>query len=348
MGREPSGRESVGAEQAGAATRHYFCTYFDRNYLTRAMALHESLLQYCPGAHLFALCMDDESFTRLSQLSLPGITLVPLAELEARDLQLLPAKSDRSQLEFYWTCGPVLISWLLSELSNGDLLWYLDADTYFFSSASPMLEEMRGHSVGLVEHRFSKKHLGRKKFGLYNVGVIAFRRDDEGLRAAQWWRSRCLEWCFDKVEATRYGDQKYLDDWPSRFCRVRVLQHKGINLAPWNVDNYILTEQQGQIVVDEQPLIFFHFHGLRELRPWLYDLNLARSGARLSRVLRRSVCGRYIRALRSHSAEGFANRTLRKHDSHASRITALAKGGARFALRLSPRSYLIIFRGRIL
>jgi hypothetical protein len=56
---------------------------------------------------------------------------------------------------------------------------------------------------------------------------------------------------------------------------VIVLQHKGANLVPWNVANYKIRKNKGYVWVDEKPLIFFHFHGLKKINAWLHNHNLA-------------------------------------------------------------------------
>src|SRR5205823_10040223 len=103
------------------------------------------------------------------------------------------------------------------------------------------------------------------------VGLMAFRNDSFGRECLEWWRERCLEWCYDRLEGDRFADQKYLDDWPTRFERVVVLQHKGAGVAPWNAMNYQICLQNGRVIVDGQPLIFYHFHGLKIINRWLYE-----------------------------------------------------------------------------
>src|ERR1051325_9889605 len=101
---------------------------------------------------------------------------------------------------------------------------------------------------------FSQQHRSREKFGIYNVGWVSFRNDARGRLVLRWWRERCVDWCFDVVEDARFGDQKYLDDWPQRFEGVHVVQHQGANLAAWNVANHLVTERDGVLFVDEVPL----------------------------------------------------------------------------------------------
>jgi hypothetical protein len=98
-------------------------------------------------------------------------------------------------------------------------------------------------------------------------------------------------------EEGRFADQKYLDDWPQRFQSVRVLQQKGANLAPWNLANHEITCSLGNVLIDTDPLIFFHFHRLKQLEAWAYDPNLSGYRSKASGIVRRQIYGPYIRTL---------------------------------------------------
>ena len=82
-----------------------------------------------------------------------------------------------------------------------------------------------------------------------------------------WWRNACLDWCYAKAEDGKFGDQKYLDDWASRFEGVHELQHLGGGIAPWNVQQYIFKCEDSKIIGTEITtgkkfeVIFYHFHG---------------------------------------------------------------------------------------
>jgi hypothetical protein len=275
----------------------HFCTYFDSNYLIKGLALYRSLVRHAMPFRLWVLCFDDLVHEALQKAALAGITAISLRDFEEGDQELLQAKSNRSRIEYYFTCTPSLLLHVLRNHGEVDVITYLDADLFFFSDASPVYQELDKGSVLIVRHRFppALKHL--QIHGIYNVGLVSFRRDDVGFQCLQWWRDRCLEWCCDRVEDGRFADQKYLDDWPVRFPRVVVLQHKGAGLAPWNVDNYSLRLEDGQILIDSQPLVFFHFHRLERTGRWLYDPDLGRYGAHASSLLRKYIYGSYIREL---------------------------------------------------
>jgi hypothetical protein len=62
-----------------------------------------------------------------------------------------------------------------------------------------------------------------------------------------------LDWCFNRVEPGKFGDQKYLEEWPSRGRWVKVLDHPGVGLGPWNIQ---------QVSKESNDPVFFHFHAL--------------------------------------------------------------------------------------
>ena len=277
---------------------YYFCTYFDQNFLTRGLALYRSLLEHCPDFKLWVLCMDHTSYGILEKLDLPGIHPLFIEEFERNDQLLLSAKQNRSRIEYYFTCTPSLPLYILNNWPEVDLITYLDADLFFFASPTPLFEELRDSSIAITGHRFPPHLRDRERYGIYNVGWLSFRRDENALACLHWWRERCIEWCYDREEDGRFADQKYLDDWPSRFQNLVVLEHKGANLAPWNLANYQLHSLKGNAaMVDEQPLIFFHFHGLKKIAWWLYNPHWSLYGTKPSMVLRRRIYAPYLRTL---------------------------------------------------
>jgi hypothetical protein len=254
---------SAAAETSmGTDAAHYdFCTLFDKNYVFKGLALHESLLRHVSDFTLWILCMDDTAYDVLERMNLRNVKLLSLREFE--DEELLAAKKSRLAYEYYWTCTPSLPLYLLEHESELESITYLDADLFFFSDPAVAFAEFGDGSVSLIEHRYAPawEHL-LEPSGIYCVQFMTFRNDDRAKTALRWWRDRCNEWCYHRVEDGKLGDQKYLDDWPERFEGVVVLQHKGAGLAPWNVSKYTVTKKGDEIRVDDEPLIFYHYQSL--------------------------------------------------------------------------------------
>jgi hypothetical protein len=238
---------------------HNFCTLFDKNYLYRGLTLYSSLSKHCHNFNLWILCMDNTAFELLRKMNLPNIKLIALEEFE--NDQLKEVKKGRTTAEYSWTCAANLCWFMLDKIKNGDLITYLDADMYFFSDPENIFKEIENSSVAIVEHRLRgfKQRL-EKYVGKYNVGWVSFRKDAEGVETSRWWKDKVLEWCFAYFKNGMYGDQHYLNDWTERFKKVCIIQHKGADVAPWNVNNYKITYKNDRIFVGDVPLIFYHFH----------------------------------------------------------------------------------------
>jgi GT2 family glycosyltransferase/Flp pilus assembly protein TadD/predicted O-methyltransferase YrrM len=247
--------------------RHY-CTYFDRKYLTRGLALIESLRRTeTTDWEIFVVCMDEMTRIVLRALALPNVQLIPAHEIELRDKELLAVKPTRTLVEYYWTMTPTVILRILEWNRAVDQLTYLDADLFFFSSPQPMFDELGSRSILIHEHRFSsaQTQLGAGN-GKYNVGLLAFNRTATSFEALRWWRERCLEWCFARTENGKMGDQMYLNDWPDRFNDVAVLVHYGGGLGPWNHDQYRFRKDSNNLPwVNDVPVIFYHFHSFTQV-----------------------------------------------------------------------------------
>lgn len=278
----------------------HYCTYFDAGFLAPGLTLADSLARHDPDAVLWVLALDGTVENVLRRLARPHVRVVPLAELEAADPALAAVKATRSWLEYVFTLSPCLPRHLLRAQPDIDRLTYLDADLMFFDHPAPIFDELGGGSVLFTAHRFPdylRAHYERH--GVYNVGVLAWRRDSNGLACLDWWRERCLEWCHDRLEPDRYADQKYLDEWPRRFNGVVECRHPGVNLAPWNWMNHRLQAAGGAVRVDDQPLVVFHFARFRPLAgTWWWQSGQLDYGVMPASV-RNAIYGPYWHALRA-------------------------------------------------
>lgn len=243
-----------------------FCTLFDSNYMSRGLAMYESLISRTPDSHLYIFPFDAIALETLRKLNLPRATIVSQAEFE--DEELLRVKPTRSRAEYCWTCTPSIIRHCLRTYKL-DLCTYVDADVFFFADCTPLLDEMGSKDALIIEHRYTPSIDSSATSGLYNVQFMPFRATPAGMRVLEWWRDACLESCELNPAEGKCGDQKYLDDWTERFDCVHVLQHLGGGVAPWNVEQYTFfagqTGTKGVRKADglEFPLVFFHFHALR-------------------------------------------------------------------------------------
>lgn len=272
----------------------HFCTYFDKNYLVNGITLYKSLEKYAGDFKLWVLCFDEISFLSLRKLAFPAMELIKISDVECWDDRLLKVKPDRKKAEYFFTSSPFLPSYLFENHKEIDIITYLDADLMFFSDPEPVFKEFEKASIMILRHRFPCWCRHMEIYGIYNLSFLSIRRDKSGIECLEWWKDRCIEWCYDRVEDGKFGDQKYMDDWLTRFQGVVEVKNIGAGLAPWNAGMYSLRSRDGKIYVNSNPLIFYHFHGLRQIKPWLYDPRLARFRSHRDNILKREIYGKYL------------------------------------------------------
>ena len=279
------------ADQTGAGEVRKYCTYFDHHFLPQGLALYQSLCEHAGAFCLSVLALTEECERQLRAIGFDRMEIIPLRQLLSRRPGLRLARKNRTVIEFYFTCTGSLMSYLMEKMDPGTALTYLDADCFFFASPKIVHDMEKSASIAITPHRFPARIRDREIYGRFNVGWVTFRRDQPGLACAKGWEKRCLDWCYDRLEGGRFGDQKYLDAWPEEFRGLKVLNHPGINCAPWNVEPASIDIGVDGIRINSEPLVFYHFHGLKWVADQEFEANLGefirRPPANLQHVYRR-------------------------------------------------------------
>ena len=251
-----------------------YCTLFDSNYLSRGLTMYYSLIKYCPQSILYIVCLDDNLYQFLLEKKLTGITPIHLKEIEASYKELELAKQNRSYVEYIFTLSPVIALFILKKFPDNRVITTLDADIYFFSDPSVLFKDFDSFSILVTPHRFNKNLIFLEKYGKYNVSFQTFKNDEIGISCLNKWKNDCIDWCYDRYEVIKFADQKYLDEWAVLYPGLKEFKI-GSGVAPWNIkDKYITLDSRGNILYRGEHLIFYHFHGLRNLPDNLLSLGL--------------------------------------------------------------------------
>jgi hypothetical protein len=230
----------------------HFVTLFDLLFLPQGLALHRSMERHSGNYTLWILCMDDEVHEILSLMKLPNVQLLQLSLVETKELERV--KPERTVGEYCWTVKPFALKFVFDSDISVKRVTYLDADLWFRKSPAPIFQEFdkSGKDVLITDHAYSPEYDLSEKSGQYCGQFTTFTREG-GEPVRKWWEERCIEWCFARFENGKFGDQKYLDDWPERFPeQVHVLSNQGWTLAPWNANRFPYSNG-----------VFWHFHELR-------------------------------------------------------------------------------------
>jgi hypothetical protein len=233
--------------------RHYV-THFDINYAPQGLSLVQSLRRHAGTFLLWVVCLDDQTSRLLATLDMPDVRILRLHELETDQLRAI--KASRSTVEYYWTLTPFLPTFVFDSDSSVNQVTYLDADTYMLRDPSDTFAQLHraSGSVFITEHAYDARYDQTETSGRFCVQYIIFNR--EGSQPVlETWQRQCLDWCFAVQKAGRFGDQMYLDDWPTDFPdQVSVSRNPSWFVAPWNAARFGYGNA-----------ILYHFHGLKLL-----------------------------------------------------------------------------------
>jgi hypothetical protein len=286
---------------SNSQTEH-FVTLFDSNFLPMGMALHNSLMSHGEPFHLWILCMDELVEKQLERISLPHVTLMPLRAVETKEL--CEVKPGRTRGEYCWTITPFTFQAVFDRNRSVERVTYLDADLFFFSSPRILLRELdeSGKDVLITEHAYGPEHNYLAALsGRFCVQFLTFRSTDAAKKVMRWWQERCLEWCFDRWEGGKFGDQKYLDLWPELFAEeVQVVRQTEKTLAPWN--EILIEKIQGRKL---EP-VFYHFHGFRIVGPHMLRLYVDYLIGRRGLALYKAYVNAIVAACRRMKMSGVA------------------------------------------
>jgi hypothetical protein len=160
---------------------------------------------------------------------------------------------------------------ILLQRAGVERVLYLDPDVVVLNRLEPVLDALKRSSIVVTPHQLDPdttregiidNEISSLLVGVYNLGFLALRADEEGRRFGRWWRDRLLEFCFEESAKGVYTDQRWVDFAPAFFEHVDVLRHPGCNFARWNLSQrWVTGAVPDRLVVNAQRAIFFHCSG---------------------------------------------------------------------------------------
>lgn len=241
--------------------------------------MYESLINHSSDFQLYIFAFDDLSEKILKGMNLGHVNVISLEEFETPEL--LSVKKERSKAEYCWTCTSSTIYHVLKNYDVKDCT-YLDSDLFFYSDPSILIAELDEYdkNVLMTEHRFAflPRLYEEKRSGKFCVQFMTFRNEESSIKVLDRWRKQCIEWCYARHEDGKFGDQKYLDEWPILYNNTHILEHQGGGVAPWNLDNYRFYTDNDKIkgivrkTGAEFDLVFYHYQYVKFLENNFYDI----------------------------------------------------------------------------
>ena len=243
------------------------------NYLAQARTLGDSLRDTNPDWTYVIGLVDDLVSANLPANLMPPYTMIEVATIGIPDFAAMCARYDITELNT--AVKPFFIDYFYTVHSAFEKVIYFDPDIIVFQPLTHLETQLDQHSIVLTPHTCSptpdwerpneQHHLGT---GIFNLGFIALKRDDEARRFVNWWKERLVYECRIDLCAGLFVDQHWVNFAPTYFDRVWIEKHRGYNAAYWNLHERFFS-QNGQmwLINEEEPLQFFHFSGYSPYKP---------------------------------------------------------------------------------
>ena len=250
---------------------HRVVTVAARNYLPRAAVLAESYQRVHPDRKLTVLLVDaaDGDYPPNAAFDI----------LTRRDLPMDADEFCRMAMiynvtEFCTALKPWAIEMMLD--AGADVVTYFDPDIEIFAPLDYLAELARDHSIVLTPHTlFPIPRDGLRpteedimQAGAFNLGHLTVSKDATVM--LEWWKQRLKRHSVFAPQRALFVDQRWFDVVPGYF-RHSVLRDPGCNVAYWNLHERRVTRTGVGVLVDGEPLRFFHYSGYEFNRPWMLN-----------------------------------------------------------------------------
>jgi hypothetical protein len=161
---------------------------------------------------------------------------------------------------------------------------YLDGDTVPYGRLSPLWDALRSSFLVVTAHLLkplpddglTPPESTYLNSGIFNAGVFAIRSCFTGMRFLDWWCSKVQKDSIVNLSRGLFVDQKWLSLAPSIFPGVHILRHFGVNAGHWTFGQAKWNSQAtgdtsiANILVNDDPLLLFHFSGMTPDNPHQY------------------------------------------------------------------------------
>lgn len=237
------------------------------NYIPKVRMLFASLRQHHPEAVLHLLLAD--GMTDLLDLSKePFDEVTMLADLNVPHWK--GWAFCHTIVELATAMKPLFLQSLLERDDCAKVL-YLDPDMVVYSRLDDILASLDEANITLTPHQVSPEQtisaivdneICSLRHGVYNLGFIGVANTDEARRFAAWWAHRVFYFCRAEIPNGLFTDQRWIDLVPAFFTGVAIQRSSRHNVATWNITTReMVRDDQGQYLVDGEPLGFYHFTG---------------------------------------------------------------------------------------
>ena len=274
-------------------------TICSSNYFPYARILLTSLQKYHPESTLFLGLADKLQSDQ--ELGIEGVEIITAADLTITHFADLAFRY--KLIEFSTAIKPFVIQELLENRGFEEVV-YLDPDIELFAPMSPVFDALSGGSNFVLTPKITEPAEFSEfsddneiiKTGIYNPGFIAVNNSLDVISFLYWWgrrlRFQVVKQPSDKISL----DQQFLDFLPGFYKNLAILDNKNLGVAYWNLAQRELSKTDQGWLINDQPLIFFHFRGVSPQKPHQLSQDTSRFRENLTSALQ-ALISSYIAQL---------------------------------------------------
>ena len=241
------------------------------NHIAQAKGLAESVHKYNPNIEVM-IGLVDKLEGRVPPQYYESFRVVEAHTLEIPEFETMLARYNVFELNCALKC---FFAAAALEKMGADRIIFLDSDMLVYDSLQYIENLLESHPVLLTPHIWTAFPIDNKrpferemlKNGVYNAGFFGVKKNETGLSFLKWWKERMIDQCYVNLKEGMFVDQKWLNLVPLFFPAVKLVDHYGCNVAYWNLHERKVSKQEGKFMVNEQPLIFFHYSGYNIKEP---------------------------------------------------------------------------------
>ena len=226
-----------------------FCTFFDKENISRFIALKESLDQFNLDYRFYVLCLDDYTVDFFKNNFFKNLKIITFKEVKKKFPILNVLKNDKDIRRYYSQIFAFLIKYIYV-IKKEKQISFVYANCFFYKNPEKIiLSNMDASILILRKNNF-------KKYGNFNINFICFNFDfKETKTIVNELISKCIN-DFKNLKANiSFIKFKHLDNWVSKLKYIRVFQPEYTCLSP--LDNNLTVEQ------NINSMLMFHFDNLK-------------------------------------------------------------------------------------
>lgn len=251
------------APGAAQATRVFF-TIVAWNYISYAATLMASIRRQHPEALRYVIvCGKPEN---RPDLKLDAEIMYP-DQVDMPDVEAMTFVYD--VMEYSTAVKPYAFLYFLN-LHRGAHVLYTDPDLYLLKPLEHVFGPLAaGAGLVLTPHMMRPLQDGKEpsdltimKSGVYNLGFLGARADEESLLFIRWWAERCRRDAIVDIPNHKFTDQRWVDLAPAFVGSAYILRHPGYNIAYWNLASRRLAKRGRRYTANGEPIHFLHFSGV--------------------------------------------------------------------------------------